>query len=189
MMERAVSSGIRAANKICEKHNAKQFDLIRLDKGGLLLALGAHVVVITTSKSKIEDAKRLGADEVILSTDTDQMKSNAGTLHFVLDCVSAEHDINAYLSLLKRDGSLAIVGIPEHPLPIAAFSVIAGRKSFSGSSIGGIKETQEMLDFCGKHNIVSDIELVSIRQVNVAYERLLKGDVKYRFVIDMKTLN
>lgn len=154
----------------------------------LAKALGAHVVVITTSKSKIEDAKRLGADEVILSTDKAQMKGHYGTLHFILDCVSASHDINMYMRLLKRDGSLAIVGIPEHPLPIAAFSVIGGRKSFAGSSIGGIKETQEMLDFCGKHNIVSDIELVNAQQINEAYERLLKSDVKYRFVIDMKSL-
>lgn len=151
-------------------------------------ALGAHVVVITTSESKIEDAKRLGADEVILSTDKEQMKKNASTLHFILDCVSAAHDINMYLRLLKRDGSLAIVGIPEHPLPVAAFSVIGGRKSFSGSSIGGIRETQEMLDFCGEHNIVSDVEMIDIQQINEAYERLLKGDVKYRFVIDMASL-
>jgi alcohol dehydrogenase (NADP+) len=151
-------------------------------------ALGAHVVVITTSISKVEDAKRLGADEVVLSTDKDQMKKNAGSLHFILDCVSASHDINSYLSLLKRDGSLAIVGVPEHPLPVAAFSLIGGRKSFSGSSIGGIKETQEMLDFCGKHNIVSEIEIISVQQINEAYERLLKSDVKYRFVIDMASL-
>jgi uncharacterized zinc-type alcohol dehydrogenase-like protein len=154
----------------------------------LAKAMGANVVVITTSKSKIDDAKKLGADEVILSTDEKQMKNNAGTLHFILDCVSALHDINAYLRLLKRDGSLAIVGIPEHPLPVAAFSLIGGRKSFAGSSIGGIKETQEMLDFCGKHNIVSDIELIKIQDVNTAYERLLKSDVKYRFVIDMASL-
>lgn len=155
----------------------------------LAKAMGAYVVVITTSKAKIEDAKRLGADEVVLSNDAEQMNENKGTLHFILDCVSASHDINAYLQLLKRDGSLAIVGLPEHPLPIAAFSLVAGRKSFSGSSIGGIHETQEMLDFCGEHNIVSDVEVINVQQVNEAYERLLKGDVKYRFVIDMSTLN
>src|SRR5690606_17724244 len=143
-------------------------------------AMGAHVVVITTSASKVEDAKRLGADEIILSTDEGQMKSNTGTLHFILDCVSAQHDINAYLSLLKRDGSLAIVGAPEHPLPVAAFSLIPGRKSFAGSTIGGIKETQEMLDFCGQYNIVSDVEMISMQDINKAYDRLLKGDVKYR---------
>lgn len=154
----------------------------------LAKAMGAYVVVITTSVSKIEDAKRLGADEVILSTDEQQMKNNASTLHFILDCVSASHDINAYLGLLKRDGALALVGAPEHPLPVAAFSLIPTRRSFAGSAIGGIKETQEMLDFCGKHNIVSDIELIRIQDINHAYERLLKGDVKYRFVIDMATL-
>src|SRR5690606_9878041 len=143
--------------------------------------LGAYVVVITTSPSKIEDAKRLGADEVILSTDEAQMKANANTLHFVLDCVSAQHDVNAYLSLLKTDGTLALVGAPEHPLPIAAFSLNPDRKSFAASTIGSITETQEMLDFCGKHNIVSDIELIDTQQINEAYERLLKGDVKYRF--------
>ena len=154
----------------------------------LAKALGAHVVVITTSPSKVEDAKRLGADEVILSTDKAQMKANAGTLHFVLDCVSAQHDVNAYLRLLKTDGTVALVGAPEHPLPVAPFSLIPGRKSFAGSTIGGIAETQEMLDFCGKHNITSDIELIKIQQINDAYERLLKSDVKYRFVIDMASL-
>lgn len=154
----------------------------------LAKAMGAYVVVITTSTSKVEDAKRLGADEVILSTDEAQMNAFAGTLHFILDCVSAQHDINAYLRLLKRDGSLTLVGAPEHPLPVAPFSLIPARKSFSGSMIGGIAETQEMLDFCGKHNITSDIELIRIQDINNAYERLLKGDVKYRFVIDMASL-
>lgn len=154
----------------------------------LAKAMGAYVVVITTSASKKEDALRLGADEIILSTDQEQMKNNARTLHFILDCVSAQHDINAYLSLLKRDGQLTIVGAPEQPLPVAAFSLITKRKSFSGSMIGGIAETQEMLDFCGEHNIVSDIELINIQDINTAYERLLKSDVKYRFVIDMASL-
>lgn len=154
----------------------------------LAKAMGAHVVVITTSASKAEDAKRLGADEVILSKDKAQMKANANTLHFVLDCVSAQHDVNAYLRLLKTDGTLALVGAPEHPLPIAAFSLIPARKSFAGSTIGGIAETQEMLDFCGEHNITADIELIKIQDINKAYERLLKGDVKYRFVIDMASL-
>lgn len=154
----------------------------------LAKAMGAHVVVITTSTSKVEDAKRLGADEVILSTNEEQMNAFAGTLHFILDCVSAQHDINAYLRLLKRDGSLTLVGAPEHPLPVAPFSLIPARKSFSGSMIGGIAETQEMLDFCGKHNITSDIELIHMQDINDAYERLLKGDVKYRFVIDMASL-
>ncbi|MBC5773109.1 NAD(P)-dependent alcohol dehydrogenase [Pontibacter sp. KCTC 32443] len=151
-------------------------------------AMGADVIVFTTSPSKVEDAKRLGADEVVLSRDETQMAKYAGKLHFVLDAVSAEHDINAYLNLLRVDGSLVLVGAPELPLPVAAFSLIPSRRSFSGSMIGGIAETQEMLDFCGKHNIVSDIELINIQQINEAYERLLKGDVKYRFVIDMASL-
>ena len=154
----------------------------------LAKAMGAEVIVFTTSLSKVEDAKRLGADEVVLSKDQAQMQRYAGKLHFVLDAVSAQHDINAYLSLLKVDGSLALVGAPEHPLPVAAFSLIPYRRSFAGSMIGGIAETQEMLDFCGKHNIVSDIEMINIQQINEAYERLLKGDVKYRFVIDMASL-
>jgi uncharacterized zinc-type alcohol dehydrogenase-like protein len=151
-------------------------------------AMGAEVIVFTTSPSKVEDAKRLGADDVILSKDSAQMKRYAGKLHFVLDAVSANHDINAYLNLLRVNGSLALVGAPEHPLPVAAFSLIPYRRSFAGSMIGGIAETQEMLDFCSKHNIVSDIEMINIQQINEAYERLLKGDVKYRFVIDMASL-
>lgn len=154
----------------------------------LAKAMGAHVVMMTTSASKVEDAFALGADEVILSTDEQQMKQHEGSFHLIIDCVSAEHDVNAYLRLLKRDGSLVLVGLPENPLSVAPFSIVGGRKSFSGSSIGGIQETQEMLDFCGKHNILSDIELIRIQDINAAYERLLKGDVKYRFVIDMASL-
>jgi len=154
----------------------------------LAKAMGAEVIVFTTSPSKVEDAKRLGADDVVLSRDEDQMKQYADKLHFVLDTVSASHDINAYLNLLKIDGSLVLVGAPEHPLPVAAFSLIPYRRNFAGSTIGGIAETQEMLDFCGKHNIVADIEMINIQQINEAYERLLKGDVKYRFVIDMASL-
>jgi alcohol dehydrogenase (NADP+) len=151
-------------------------------------AMGAEVIVFTTSPSKVEDAKRLGADDVVLSKDENQMARYAGKLHFVLDAVSAQHDINAYLNLLRVDGSLTLVGAPEHPLPVAPFSLIPMRRSFAGSMIGGIPETQEMLDFCGKHNIVSDIEMIDIQQINDAYDRLLKGDVKYRFVIDMASL-
>jgi alcohol dehydrogenase (NADP+) len=154
----------------------------------LAKAMGAEVVVFTTSPSKFEDARRLGADDVVLSKDPEQMQRYAGKLHFVLDAVSAQHDINAYLALLRVDGSLALVGAPENPLPVAAFSLIPSRRSFAGSMIGGIAETQEMLDFCGQHNIVSDIEMINIQQINEAYERLLKGDVKYRFVIDMVSL-
>jgi len=151
-------------------------------------AMGAEVIVFTTSTSKFEDAKRLGAEDVVLSTDKEQMKRYAGKLHFVLDAVSAQHDINSYLNLLRVDGSLALVGAPEHPLPVAAFSLIPSRRTFAGSMIGGIPETQEMLDFCAEHGIVSDIELINIQQINEAYERLIKGDVKYRFVIDMASL-
>jgi uncharacterized zinc-type alcohol dehydrogenase-like protein len=154
----------------------------------LAKAMGAHVVAFTTSESKFEEAKRLGADEVVLSKDPEQMRAFRGKLHFILDCVSAEHDVNAYLGLLRVDGSLALVGAPEFPLPVAAFSLIGGRKSFAGSAIGGLAETQEMLDFCGKHNITSDIEMINMQQINEAYDRLLKNDVRYRFVIDMASL-
>lgn len=151
-------------------------------------AFGAHVVVFTTSPSKKDDALRLGAHEVIVSRHPDEMKAQAGTFDFILDCVSAEHDINAYLRMLTVDGNLTIVGAPEKPLPVAVFSLIMGRKSFSGSMIGGIRETQEMLDFCGQHGITSDIELIRMDQINEAYERMLRSDVKYRFVIDMASL-
>jgi alcohol dehydrogenase (NADP+) len=151
-------------------------------------AMGAEVIVFTTSLSKVDDAKRLGADDVVLSKDKEQMQRYTGKLHFVLDAVSAQHNINAYLSLLRVDGTLALVGAPEHPLPVAAFSLIPYRRSFAGSMIGGIAETQEMLNFCGKHNIVADIEMINIQQINEAYDRLLKGDVKYRFVIDMASI-
>jgi uncharacterized zinc-type alcohol dehydrogenase-like protein len=154
----------------------------------LAKAMGTHVVAFTTSESKFEEAKRLGADEVVLSKDPEQMRAFRGKLHFILDCVSAEHDVNAYLGLLRVDGSLALVGAPEFPLPVAAFSLIGGRKSFAGSAIGGLAETQEMLDFCGKHNITSDIEMINMQQINEAYDRLLKNDVRYRFVIDMASL-
>ncbi len=151
-------------------------------------AMGAQVVAFTTSESKFAEAKRLGADEVVLSKDPEQMAAYYGKLHFILDAVSAEHDVNAYLALLRVDGTMAMVGAPAQPLPISSFSVIMGRKSFAGTSIGGIAETQEMLDFCGKHNITADIEMIDIQNINDAYERLLKGEVKYRFVIDMESL-
>lgn len=151
-------------------------------------AMGAHVVLFTTSPGKKEDAARLGASEVVVSKDPQQMAKHAGSFDFILDTVSAQHDINAYLDLLKRDGTLTLVGAPEKPLPIAAFSLIFKRRQFAGSLIGGIPETQEMLDFCGQHGIVSDIEVIPIQQINHAYERMLKSDVKYRFVIDMASL-
>lgn len=151
-------------------------------------AMGAHVVVFTTSPGKKDDAFRLGADEVVISKNVDEMKQHAFSFDFILDCVSADHDINAYLHLLKRDGHVVLVGTPEKPLQVAAFNLLFGRKSLSGSPIGGLKETQEMLDFCGEKGITSDIELIPIQKVNEAYDRLLKSDVKYRFVIDMASL-
>jgi uncharacterized zinc-type alcohol dehydrogenase-like protein len=151
-------------------------------------ALGAHVVVFTTSPGKTEDALRLGADEVVVSRDADVMMTHAGGFDFILDTVSANHDINGYLNLLRRDGNLTLVGAPEQPLAVSAFSLIMGRRSLSGSPIGGVAETQEMLDFCGKHNITADVEVIPIQKVNEAYERLLKSDVKYRFSIDMASL-
>ncbi len=151
-------------------------------------AFGAHVVLFTTSPGKVEDGKRLGADEVVISKNEDEMKKHATSFDFILDCVSAEHDINAYLALLKLDGTLCQVGAPEKPLPVNVFNLILPRRNFAGSAIGGIAETQEMLDFCAEHDIVCDIEMIAIDQVNEAYERLLKQDVKYRFVIDMASL-
>jgi alcohol dehydrogenase (NADP+) len=151
-------------------------------------ALGAHVVLFTTSPNKKEDALRLGADEVVVSRNADEMAKHAGSFDFILDAVSADHDINALLGLLRRDGNLCLVGAPEKPLSVAAFPLLFGRRSLSGSPIGGLPETQEMLDFCGKHNITSDVEIIPIQKVNEAYERLLKSDVKYRFVIDMASL-
>lgn len=151
-------------------------------------AFGAHVVVFTTSPDKTEDALRLGADEVVVSRNADEMQQHAGSFDFILDTVSAQHDINAYLNLLRIDGNITLVGVPEKPLDVAAFSLIMGRRSLSGSNIGGIAETQEMLDFCGKHNITADVEVIPIQKVNEAYERLLKSNVKYRFCIDMASL-
>ena len=151
-------------------------------------ALGAHTVVFTTSPSKKDDAIRLGADEVVISRDANEMAKHVQSFDFILDAVSADHDINAYLNLLARDGNITLVGAPEKPLPVAAFNLIMGRRSLSGSPIGGIKETQEMLDFCGKHNITSDVEVIPIQKINEAYDRLLKQDVKYRFSIDMASL-
>jgi uncharacterized zinc-type alcohol dehydrogenase-like protein len=151
-------------------------------------ALGAHVVVFTTSPKKKEDALRLGADEIVVSRNADEMQKHIESFDFILDTVSADHDINAYLSLLRRDGNLTIVGAPPKPLAVSAFALLIRRRSFSGSNIGGIAETQEMLDFCGQHNITADVEVIPIQKVNEAYERLLKSDVKYRFSIDMASL-
>jgi len=151
-------------------------------------AFGAHVVLFTTSPGKTADALRLGAHEVVLSKDEAQMAAQAGSFDFILDAVSATHDLNAYFNLLKRDGNLVLVGAPEKPLSVAAFPLIMRRRSFSGSLIGGLPETQEMLDFCGQHNITSDVEMIRMDQINEAYERMLRSDVKYRFVIDLASL-
>lgn len=150
-------------------------------------AMGATLTVFTTSPSKKEDALKLGADRVVLSTDRNEMKA-CPKLDMILDTVSAVHNVNIYLNKLKTDGSLVLVGLPAEPLSVGAFNLITNRKSFSGSNIGGIRETQEVLDFCYKHNIVSQCEIIAMDQVNEAFERLQKNDVKYRFVIDMKTL-
>ena len=151
-------------------------------------AMGAEVTLFTTSPGKTADARRLGAHRVIVSKDADAMAAEQATFDFILDCVSAKHDINAYLQLLRRDGTLVQVGAPPDPLPVQVFSLIFPRRNFAGSLIGGIAETQEMLDFCAAHGIVSDIEMIGIDQVNEAYQRVIAGDVKYRFVIDMSTL-
>src|SRR3984957_401947 len=151
-------------------------------------ALGTHVVVFTTSPGKKEDALRLGADEVVISKNADEMQKHVGSFDFIIDAVSADHDINAYINLLGVDGNLTLVGAPAKPLAVSAFNLLMGRRSLSGSPIGGIAETQEMLDFCGKHNLTADVEVIPIQKVNEAYERLLKADVKYRFSIDMASL-
>jgi alcohol dehydrogenase (NADP+) len=151
-------------------------------------AFGAHVAVFTTSPGKKEDALRLGADEVVVSRNNEEMQKHAGSFDFILDTVSAEHDINAYINLLRRDGNITLVGAPETPLGVSSFALIMGRRSLSGSNIGGIAETQEMLDFCGAHNITADVEVIPIQKVNEAYEKLTKSDVKYRFSIDMASL-
>jgi uncharacterized zinc-type alcohol dehydrogenase-like protein len=151
-------------------------------------AFGAQVALFTTSADKTEDALRLGAHEVILSKSETEMKKHLGSFDFILDTVSAQHDLNAYLELLKRDGTLTLVGAPSEPLPISSFNLLMRRRQISGSLIGGLPETQEMLDFCADRGIVCDIEMIPIQRINEAYERLVKSDVKYRFVIDMASL-
>jgi len=151
-------------------------------------AFGAHVVLFTTSPGKAGDGRRLGAHEVVVSSDPDALNQHINSFDFILDAVSADHDVNAYLRLLKLDGTLTLVGLPEKPLDIAAFSLAGKRRRFAGSNIGGIAETQEMLDYCADHGIVADVEVIAMNQVNEAYERMLKGQVKYRFVIDLATL-
>lgn len=151
-------------------------------------SFGAHVVVFTTSPNKKEDAFRLGADEVVISKNKDEMQKHTGSFDFILNTISADHDINAYLNLLRLDGNLTMVGASPKPLSVLPFALIMPRHTLSGSIIGGIAETQEMLDFCGKHNITADVEVIPIQKVNEAYERTLKSDVKYRFSIDMSSL-
>ena len=151
-------------------------------------AFGAHTVVFTTSPSKREDALRLGADEVVVSKNADEMQRHASSFDFILDCVAAPHDVDAFIQLLKRDGNLTMVGAPEKPLPVNVFGLLFARRSFSGSLIGSLAETQEMLDFCGQHNITADVEVIPIQKVNEAYERMTRSDVKYRFSIDMASL-
>ena len=151
-------------------------------------AFGAEVTLFTTSAGKEEDAKRLGAHEVVISKDRDAMKKQRSRFDFVLDCVSAPHDLNVYLGLLRLDGTLCQVGLPDQPLPVAAFSLTRNRRSLSGSQIGGMAQTQEMLDYCAEHDIVADIEMTTLDKLADAYERVVKGDVKYRFVIDMASL-
>ncbi|MFC0516734.1 NAD(P)-dependent alcohol dehydrogenase [Mucilaginibacter angelicae] len=152
------------------------------------VAFGAEVTVLSTSAKKAEDAKKLGAHHFVVTSDAEQLKAVAGTFDFILDTVSADHDLNVYLGLLKTNGTHVCVGVPTKPAEIAAFSIIGGRKSLAGSMIGGLPETQEMLDFCAEHNIVSDIELINMKDIHTAYDRMLKGDVRYRFVIDMATI-
>lgn len=151
-------------------------------------AFGAHVVVLTTTPSKKEAALALGADEVVVSRNADEMAQHAGSIHFILDTVSAKHDIDALLNLLHHDGNLTLVGASEENIEVSPFSLLFGRRTLSGSIIGGIAETQEMLDFCGEHKITADVEVIPIQKINEAYERLLKSDVKYRFSIDMASL-
>lgn len=151
-------------------------------------ALGAHVVLFTTSPGKAKDARRLGASEVVISSDAEAMAAHANSFDFILDTVSAKHDINALLQLLRRDGTLTQVGVPAEMQPIAAGSLLGKRRSFAGSGIGGLAETQEMLDFCAKHGILSDIEVIPMSSINQAFDRMLAGDVKYRFVVDMASL-
>ena len=146
------------------------------------------MVLFTTSPGKVADGHRLGAHEVVISKDAAAMQKHASSFDFILDAVSAEHDVNAFIQLLARDGNITLVGAPDNPLPVSAFALIFKRRSFSGSLIGGIAQTQEMLDFCGTHGITSDVEVIPIQKVNEAYDRLLRSDVKYRFSIDMASL-
>lgn len=154
----------------------------------LAASMGAEVTVFSTSPSKEEDARKLGAHHFVVTRDPQKLEALANQFDFILDAVSADHDPNIYLNLLRRHGVMVLVGAPENPLAVQAFSLITNGRSLVGSMIGGIRETQEMLDYCAKHNITSDVEIIPIEKINEAYERTIKGDVRYRFVIDMKTL-
>jgi uncharacterized zinc-type alcohol dehydrogenase-like protein len=151
-------------------------------------AMGAQTVLFTTSPGKVADGKRLGADAVVISTDKAAMAKHAETFDLFIDTVAATHDLSPYFNLLKREGTMVQVGAPEHPLPIAVFPLIFKRRNFAGSLVGGIPETQEMLDFCAEHGILADVEIIPVQKINEAYERMLKSDVKYRFSIDMSSL-
>ena len=176
--------------KVGKGHKFGVVGLGGLGHMGLKLAhaMGAHVVLFTTSTHKVEDAKRLVAHEVEHTKDASQLEKHANSFDFIMDTVSADHDLNIYLNLLKRDATIVLVGAPERPVPVAAFSLLPNRRRLAGSMIGGLAETQEMLDFCAEHNIVSDFEIIPIQKINEAYERMLRSDVKYRFVIDMSSL-
>jgi len=155
----------------------------------LAKALGAHVVAFTTSPGKIEDARKLGADEVVVSRDPDAMKPHRDSFHYILNTVAAPHDLNPFLMLLKRDGAMTLVGVPPEPHPSPAVgALVMKRRSLDGSLIGGIAETQEMLDFCAEHGIVSEVEMIGVQEIDDAYERMARSDVKYRFVIDLATI-
>ena len=178
--------------KVGKGHRVGVVGLGGLGHMGIKLAhaMGAHVVLFTTSPSKRDDALRLGADEVVISSDANAMAARANSLDFILNTVAAPHNLDAFLTLLKRDGVMTLVGAPAEPHPSpSVFNLIMKRRSLAGSLIGGIKETQEMLDLCAEHGIVSDIEVIPMQQIDAAYERMLKSDVKYRFVIDMKSLD
>jgi alcohol dehydrogenase (NADP+) len=154
----------------------------------LAASMGAEVTVLSTSKTKEQDARRLGAHDFVVSMDAKNLDALAARFDFILDAVSAPHDLNAYLNLLRRDGVMVMVGVPSKPLEVQAFSLILKRRRLAGSAIGGIRETQEMLDYCAEKNITADVEVIPIQQLEAAWERTIKGDVRYRFVIDLKTL-
>jgi uncharacterized zinc-type alcohol dehydrogenase-like protein len=188
MYEAKAYSAAGATTPVCSATIPRRDPTERDVQIGILFCGICHTVVFTTSPNKQEDALRLGADEVVVSKNEDEMKKHTSGFDFILDCVAAPHDINAYINLLARDGNLTMVGAPEKPLPVAVFGLIFQRRSFSGSPIGGLAETQEMLDFCGEHNITADVEVIPIQKVNEAHERMVKSDVKYRFSIDMASL-